>query len=182
VYIKWCLCAHKNDKFIINYKFWILSFEFWIIKLKLYMNYFYNSYNIIILTIELFYYYYYIYINMSLVITIVNYYNKKLIFNKYIISLKILIIFSIILISSTTSSLCNIIILFFNYKVITNNVEICFNFLGYRWHPTYRWKVVDKGYNFPSNFTLIIGLHTKLWASKVVIVPILRILGLFQFW
>jgi hypothetical protein len=35
-------------------------------------------------------------------------------------------------------------------------------------------KALDKGYNFALNFTLIEGLHKKLWASKVPIVPILE--------
>jgi hypothetical protein len=44
-----------------------------------------------------------------------------------------------------------------------------------RWHATYRWKDFNKGYNFASNFTLIEGLHKKLWASKVARVSILGI-------
>jgi hypothetical protein len=36
-------------------------------------------------------------------------------------------------------------------------------------------KALDKGYNFALNLTSIIGLHTKLQASKVVKVPILGI-------
>jgi hypothetical protein len=47
-----------------------------------------------------------------------------------------------------------------------------------RKHATYRWKVLDKGYNFALNFTSIEGLHKKLWASKLVEVPISRIMGL----
>jgi len=47
-----------------------------------------------------------------------------------------------------------------------------------RLHATYRWRALDKGYNFASDLTSIGGLHEKLWASKVVGVPILRILGL----
>jgi hypothetical protein len=43
------------------------------------------------------------------------------------------------------------------------------NLLACRWHATYRWKALDEGYNFV--FDLIKGLHTKLWASKVVKVP-----------
>jgi hypothetical protein len=57
-------------------------------------------------------------------------------------------------------------------------VRNCPNFLAYKWHVTCHWKVLDKGYNFTSDLTSIEGLHTKLWASKVVGVPILRILGL----
>jgi hypothetical protein len=39
-------------------------------------------------------------------------------------------------------------------------------------------KGLDEGYNFASNLISIEGLHTKLWASKVVEVPILGISGL----
>jgi len=52
------------------------------------------------------------------------------------------------------------------------------DFLMCKWHATYCWKSLDKGYNFALDFTLIRGLHTKLWASKVVRVPIS---GIFQF-
>jgi hypothetical protein len=47
-----------------------------------------------------------------------------------------------------------------------------------RWHATYHWKALDKGYNFASNHTSIKGLHTKLWASKVAGDPIIGISGL----
>jgi hypothetical protein len=47
-----------------------------------------------------------------------------------------------------------------------------------RWRATYCWNFFDKGCNFDSNLTSIAGLHTKLWASKVVGVPILGILRL----
>ncbi len=46
------------------------------------------------------------------------------------------------------------------------------------WHGTYHWKAFNKGYNFAKNFASIRGLHKKLWASKVVGVPISRISGL----
>jgi len=36
---------------------------------------------------------------------------------------------------------------------------------------TYRWKVLDKGYNFALDFTLIKGFHKELWASKMTGVP-----------
>jgi hypothetical protein len=39
----------------------------------------------------------------------------------------------------------------------------------------YRWKALDKGYNFTLNLTSIGGLHTKLWDSKVARIPISRI-------
>jgi hypothetical protein len=38
---------------------------------------------------------------------------------------------------------------------------------------TYRWKTLDKGYNFALDLISIGGMHTKLWDSKVVGVPIL---------
>ncbi len=46
-----------------------------------------------------------------------------------------------------------------------------------KWHVTYRWKAFDKGYNFSLEFTSIGGFHNKLWASKVVGVPISVVLG-----
>jgi len=52
------------------------------------------------------------------------------------------------------------------------------NFLMCKWHATYYWKVINEGLNFSSDFTSIRSLHTKLWASKVVKVPISRISGL----
>jgi hypothetical protein len=41
------------------------------------------------------------------------------------------------------------------------------DFLACRWHATYLWKDLDKGYNFALDLISIKGLHTKLWASKV---------------
>jgi hypothetical protein len=49
----------------------------------------------------------------------------------------------------------------------------CPDFLLCRWRVTYRWKALDKSYNFTLDLISIIGLHTKLWASKVARVPIL---------
>jgi hypothetical protein len=49
------------------------------------------------------------------------------------------------------------------------------NFLVCRWRATYRWKVLDEGYNFASDLISIRGLHTKLWAPKVVRIPTVRI-------
>jgi hypothetical protein len=40
---------------------------------------------------------------------------------------------------------------------------------------TYRWKALNEGYNFALDLILIGGLHTKLWASKVMGVPTLAI-------
>jgi hypothetical protein len=47
-----------------------------------------------------------------------------------------------------------------------------------RCHTTYRWKALDKGYNFALDLISTRGLHTKLWAPKVLRVPTLTILGL----
>jgi len=44
-----------------------------------------------------------------------------------------------------------------------------------RWRETYRWKALNKGYNFALDLILIEGLHTKLWGPKVTGVPILGI-------
>jgi hypothetical protein len=46
------------------------------------------------------------------------------------------------------------------------------------WRATYRWKALDKGYNFALDLILIGGLHTKLWGPKVTRVPTLGISGL----
>jgi hypothetical protein len=43
---------------------------------------------------------------------------------------------------------------------------------------TYRGKNLDKSYNFVLDLISIKGLNAKLWAPKVVRVPILRISGL----
>jgi len=43
---------------------------------------------------------------------------------------------------------------------------------------TYRWKDIDKGYNFASNLVSNQGLHAKLWAPKVTGVLTLAISGL----
>jgi hypothetical protein len=42
---------------------------------------------------------------------------------------------------------------------------------------TYRWKDLDKGYNFALNFIAIRGLHRKLCALKVAGVPVVAISG-----
>jgi hypothetical protein len=44
-----------------------------------------------------------------------------------------------------------------------------------RWRATYLWKALNKGYNFALNLTSIEGLYTKVWAPKVVGIPILGI-------
>jgi hypothetical protein len=48
----------------------------------------------------------------------------------------------------------------------------CLDFLACMWHATYRWKTLNEGYNFVVDLISIGGLHTKLWASKVVGFPI----------
>ncbi len=52
------------------------------------------------------------------------------------------------------------------------------NFLVFRWHATYCWKALNEGYNFPLDFILIVGFHTKIWASKIPKVSTLEILTL----
>jgi hypothetical protein len=47
-----------------------------------------------------------------------------------------------------------------------------------RQHATYRWKALDKGYNFSSDRIAIGGLQKKLCAFKVAGVPIVAISGL----
>jgi hypothetical protein len=51
------------------------------------------------------------------------------------------------------------------------------DFLVCRWCATYRWKALDKEYNFSLDLISIRGLHTKLWGLKVVEVPTLGISG-----
>jgi hypothetical protein len=45
------------------------------------------------------------------------------------------------------------------------------------WCVTYRWKVLEEGYNFALDLISIRGLHTKLWGPKVVGVTNLGISG-----
>jgi hypothetical protein len=49
------------------------------------------------------------------------------------------------------------------------------NFLTCKWHATYHWKALNKGYNFASDIILIRSLHVKLWALRVAGVLIVRI-------
>jgi hypothetical protein len=49
------------------------------------------------------------------------------------------------------------------------------DFHACKWRATYYWKVINKDYNFASNFISIGGLHSKLWGSKVTGIPILAI-------
>jgi hypothetical protein len=52
------------------------------------------------------------------------------------------------------------------------------NFLACRQHAAYRWKALDKGYNFVLDLISIGSLHTKLWGPKIMGVPTLTISGL----
>jgi hypothetical protein len=45
------------------------------------------------------------------------------------------------------------------------------NLLVYKQCVTYRWKALDKSYNFSLDYTSIRGLLAKLWGSKIAIVP-----------
>ncbi len=53
-----------------------------------------------------------------------------------------------------------------------------FNFLMFRKHATYRWKVLDKDYNFALDVITIRDLHAKLWAPKITGISDVRISGL----
>jgi hypothetical protein len=50
------------------------------------------------------------------------------------------------------------------------------DFLMFRCHATYCWKDLYDGYNFAADIISIRGFHTKIWAPKVMGVPIVRIL------
>jgi hypothetical protein len=52
------------------------------------------------------------------------------------------------------------------------------DFLACKQCATYRWKVLNKGYNFVSNFIVIEGWHRKLCAFKVTEVLVVGISGL----
>jgi hypothetical protein len=52
------------------------------------------------------------------------------------------------------------------------------DFFAYKWLATNRWKDLDEGYNLSLDLISIGGLHTKLWAFKVVGDPTLGISGL----
>jgi len=47
-----------------------------------------------------------------------------------------------------------------------------------RWRATYRWKDLNKGYNFALKLISIRGMHAKLWTPKVAGVPAVGISGL----
>jgi len=52
------------------------------------------------------------------------------------------------------------------------------DFLVFRWHATYHWNDLNKGYNFASDLILIRRLHIKLWASMFMGVLVVGISGL----
>ncbi len=52
------------------------------------------------------------------------------------------------------------------------------DFLACSWCVTYRWKTLNKGYNFAPNLISIGGLHAKLWAFKIIGVLVVGISGL----
>jgi hypothetical protein len=52
------------------------------------------------------------------------------------------------------------------------------DFLSCRWRAIYRWKALNKGYNFVLDLIPIKGLHTKLWGPKFTRISTLAILGL----
>jgi len=52
------------------------------------------------------------------------------------------------------------------------------DFLMFKWHATYRWKALNKRYNFALDIISIGGLHAKLWAPKVAGVRATGISGL----
>jgi hypothetical protein len=54
-------------------------------------------------------------------------------------------------------------------------VENLLYFLTCRWRATHCWKSFNEGYNFVLDLITIRGLHAKLWAPKVVEVPVVRI-------
>jgi len=51
-------------------------------------------------------------------------------------------------------------------------------FHAWKWRATYRWKALNKGYNFALDLISIRGLHAKLWCPKVAKVLTLAISGL----
>jgi hypothetical protein len=56
------------------------------------------------------------------------------------------------------------------------------DFLVCRWRATYRWKVLDKGYNFTLNLISIRGWHTKLWEPKVARIPTQNAIWMWALW
>ncbi len=50
--------------------------------------------------------------------------------------------------------------------------------LACKWRASYRWKALDKGYNFASDFIAFGGLHKKLCALTIAGIPIVAISGL----
>ncbi len=62
----------------------------------------------------------------------------------------------------------------FQPRKIKNLLELCVC----RRCATYQWKSLNKGYNHVVDFISIEGLHKKLWASKMMRIPISGIMGL----
>ncbi len=50
--------------------------------------------------------------------------------------------------------------------------------LVYKWHGTYYWNALEKGYNFASDLIMIRGPHKKLCAFKVARVLVVAVSGL----
>jgi hypothetical protein len=67
-----------------------------------------------------------------------------------------------------------------NYQFDSQTLKVgnCPDLLVCKWHATYHWKALNKGYNYFFKFISIKGLQKKLRASKVAKVLILEILGL----
>jgi len=64
-------------------------------------------------------------------------------------------------------------------RVRSQSVNLnCPNLCACKWNATYHWKAFDEGYNFFSDLTSIGGLHKKVWASKVITIPISKTSGL----
>jgi hypothetical protein len=57
----------------------------------------------------------------------------------------------------------------------TTKVKNRHDFLACRWRATYRWKALNKVYNFVLDVILIEGLYVELWGPKVAGVPTLAI-------
>jgi hypothetical protein len=49
------------------------------------------------------------------------------------------------------------------------------DFIAFRQRATYRWKALDKGYNFFLDLVAIRGMHVKLCTSKVAGIPFVEI-------
>jgi hypothetical protein len=56
------------------------------------------------------------------------------------------------------------------------------DFLACKWCAIYRWKILNKGYNFALSLISIGGWHTKLWDPKVVRVPGKNAIWMWPLW